>query len=83
MENITERDSPYRELEKMSTLELLQNINHEDQKVALAVQTVISKIEPLVEVIVQKMQAGGRLFYLGAGTSGRCGDSRSSRICRR
>lgn len=73
MENITERDSLYRHLEKMSTLELLQNINREDQKVALAVQAVIPKIEPLVEVITQKMQAGGRLFYLGAGTSGRLG----------
>ncbi len=73
MENITERDSPYRHLEKMSTLALLQNINREDQKVALAVEAVIPKIEPLVEVIVQKMQVGGRLFYLGAGTSGRLG----------
>lgn len=73
MQNITERDSPYRHLEKMSTLELLQNINREDQKVAIAVQAVIPKIEPLAEVITQKMQAGGRLFYLGAGTSGRLG----------
>lgn len=73
MENITERDSLHRHLEKMPTLELLQNINHEDQKVALAVQAVIPKIEPLVEVIAQKMQVGGRLFYLGAGTSGRLG----------
>lgn len=73
MENITERDSLYRHLEKMSTLELLQNINREDQKVALAVEAVIPKIEPLAEVIVQKMQAGGRLFYIGSGTSGRLG----------
>ncbi len=73
MENITERDSPYRHLEKMSTLELLQNINREDQKVALEVEAVIPKIEPLVTAIVQKMKAGGRLFYLGAGTSGRLG----------
>jgi len=73
MKNITERDSPYRHLEKMSTLELLQNINREDQKVALAVQAVIPKIEPLVTVIAQKMQVGGRLLYLGAGTSGRLG----------
>ncbi len=73
MENITERDSLYRHLEEVSTLELLENINREDQKVALAVQAVIPKIEPLAEVIAQKMQAGGRLFYLGAGTSGRLG----------
>jgi len=73
MENITERDSLYRHLEEMSSLKLLENINREDQKVALAVQMVIPKIEPLVEVIAKKMKVGGRLFYLGAGTSGRLG----------
>lgn len=73
MNKITEQDSNYNDLEKMSTQELLENINREDQTVALAVQKVIPKIEPLVKVIVNKMKNGGRLFYLGAGTSGRLG----------
>ncbi|MEM6966710.1 MAG: N-acetylmuramic acid 6-phosphate etherase [Bacteroidota bacterium] len=73
MKKITEQDSPYNNLEKMSTKELLENINREDQTVARAVQKVIPKIEPLVKVIVRKMKNGGRLFYLGAGTSGRLG----------
>ena len=73
MENITERDSSYRHLEKMSVLELLQNINREDQKVASVVQEIIPNIAPFVEITTQKMQSGGRLFYLGAGTSGRLG----------
>lgn len=57
----------------MSTTEILQNINQEDQKVALTVKDIIKDIEPLVEVITKKMEAGGRLFYIGAGTSGRLG----------
>lgn len=73
MQKITESPSHYRHLEKMSSLELLQNINREDQTVALAVQKIIPQIAPLVDEIVQKMQAGGRLFYIGAGTSGRLG----------
>lgn len=73
MEKITEQDSHYQGLEKMSVKELLENINREDQTVAIAVQKVIPKIEPLVKVIVEKMKEGGRLFYLGAGTSGRLG----------
>lgn len=73
MEKITEQPSIYRHLEKMSVTELLYNINTEDQKVALAVKDQIVTIIPLVEVIVEKMQLGGRLFYIGAGTSGRLG----------
>ncbi len=73
MRKITEEDSLYRHLDKMSTRELLDSINTEDQKVALAVQNVIPAIAPLVDVIAQKMAAGGRLFYIGAGTSGRLG----------
>jgi len=73
MDKITEKDSLYRHLDKMSTSELLQNMNQEDQKVALAVKTVIKDIEPLIDVITNKMEAGGRLFYIGAGTSGRLG----------
>ncbi len=73
MKKITEQDSKYKSLEKMSTRQLLENINAEDQTVADAVQKTIPKIEPLVKVIVEKMKNGGRLFYLGAGTSGRLG----------
>jgi N-acetylmuramic acid 6-phosphate etherase len=70
---ITEKDSDYRHLEKMSIRELLDNINKEDQVVPIAVQHSIPAIEKLVNVIVDKMLAGGRLFYIGAGTSGRLG----------
>lgn len=69
----TESDSLYNHLEKMSTNDLLTNINNEDQKVALAVQKCIPEIEKLVDAVVAKMQQGGRLFYIGAGTSGRLG----------
>jgi N-acetylmuramic acid 6-phosphate etherase len=73
MKKTTESNSHYNHLENMSIQDLLLNINKEDQTVPLAVAKVIPKIEALVEVIVQKMQTGGRLFYLGAGTSGRLG----------
>ncbi len=73
MKKITEQDSYYQDLEKMSVRQLLDNINKEDQTVAHAVQKVIPQIEPLVKVIIGKMENGGRLFYLGAGTSGRLG----------
>lgn len=69
----TEQDSRYDHLEKMSTGQLLININKEDQTVAQTVQKVIPQIEKLVDQIVIKLKAGGRLFYLGAGTSGRLG----------
>jgi N-acetylmuramic acid 6-phosphate etherase len=70
---VTEKDSEYRHLEKMSIRELLININNEDQVVPIAVQKAIPQIEKLVTAIVDKMLAGGRLFYIGAGTSGRLG----------
>ncbi len=73
MNRITEKDSFYRHLEKMSTKEILFNINQEDQTVALAVSSCIPDIEKLVEDIVVRMIDGGRLFYIGAGTSGRLG----------
>lgn len=73
MKKITEQDSNYRHLEKMSVIELLTNINKEDRKVPEAVAGVIPDIEPLVLAIVDKMEQGGRLFYIGAGTSGRLG----------
>ncbi len=69
----TETSSLYNHLEQMSTTELLSNINKEDQKVSLAVQNSIPQIEQLVNAIFSNMSKGGRLFYLGAGTSGRLG----------
>lgn len=69
----TEQSSLYNHLEQKSSLELLQIINQEDQKVALAVEKQLHKIAPLIDVIVEKMKKGGRLFYIGAGTSGRLG----------
>ncbi|MFI5128649.1 MAG: N-acetylmuramic acid 6-phosphate etherase [Chitinophagales bacterium] len=70
---ITEQPSNYRHLEKMPIAELLTNINKEDQVVPAAVAKAIPQIEKLVEVISDKMLMGGRLFYIGAGTSGRLG----------
>ena len=73
MTRTTERDSHYRHLEKMSVGEILTHINHEDQSVPLRVKECIPAIERLVEEIVVRMMDGGRLFYIGAGTSGRLG----------
>ena len=70
----------YRHLEQMSVRELLTNINAEDQTVPLAVAKAIPQIEALVEAIVPKMREGGRLFYIGAGTSGRLGVVDASEI---
>lgn len=69
----TEADSHYDQLETMSTAELLANINREDQSVALSVQKALPQIEPLVDMVYEAMASGGRLFYIGAGTSGRLG----------
>jgi len=71
--SITESDSNHRHLEKMSVIDILTNINAEDQTVPLAINKCLSAIEKMVEAIVPKMKAGGRLFYIGAGTSGRLG----------
>lgn len=73
MKKITESSSKYRHLEKKSTREILEDINREDQTVAQAVEKCIPGIEELVDITVPKMKEGGRLFYLGAGTSGRLG----------
>lgn len=73
MNNTTERESNYQDLDKMSTAELLQNINQEDKTVANAVAKSVDQIERLVDAAVEKMEAGGRIFYIGAGTSGRLG----------
>ena len=69
----TESDSKYNHLEKMEIQELLVNINAEDKTVPFAIEKEIASIEKLVEVIVSNMEQGGRLFYMGAGTSGRLG----------
>lgn len=71
--NTTESNSAYSDLEKMSVKELLFNINQEDQKVAFAIKDKIEDIEKLVIEITKRMKNGGRLFYIGAGTSGRLG----------
>lgn len=72
-EKITEANSKYNHLEKMDVSELLQNINNEDKTVAFAVEQVIPQIEKLTNKIIEKLTTGGRLFYIGAGTSGRLG----------
>ncbi|HEY8401342.1 MAG TPA: N-acetylmuramic acid 6-phosphate etherase [Cytophagaceae bacterium] len=69
--NFTESPSRYHNLEKMPVSELLQNINREDKTVPDAVEKAIPQIEKLVYLVVQQMKKGGRLFYIGAGTSGR------------
>lgn len=70
---ITEQPSHYRQLEKMQISEILTSINREDQVVPLAVEKAIPQIEKLAEAAADKMLMGGRLFYIGAGTSGRLG----------
>ncbi|MEO6404571.1 MAG: N-acetylmuramic acid 6-phosphate etherase [Ferruginibacter sp.] len=72
-EKITEADSYYRHLDKMTTYQLLVNINEEDKKVPEIISRIIPQIDLLVQAIVDKMLLGGRLFYIGAGTSGRLG----------
>jgi N-acetylmuramic acid 6-phosphate etherase len=70
---ITEQASNYRHLENMSVKQILTNINKEDHTVASAIEKVIPQIERLVEAASDKMLMGGRMFYIGAGTSGRLG----------
>jgi N-acetylmuramic acid 6-phosphate etherase len=69
----TETSSHFDNLERMSVHELLVNINQEDKTVPLAVEKAIPQLEVLVQAVVERMQKGGRLFYIGAGTSGRLG----------
>ncbi len=76
----TERQSYYDNLENMDTRELLENINREDQKVAAVVATAIPQIETFVDALVVRLAKGGRLFYIGAGTSGRLGILDASEI---
>ncbi|SRR5690554_494170 len=77
---ITEQPSHYNDLEKKSINEILTGINQEDHKVAAAVKRTLPEIEKLVEGIVDRMQRGGRLFYIGAGSSGRLGVLDASEI---
>lgn len=69
----TEQSSKYNHLEKMCISELLTNINKEDKIVPLAIEKAIPQIEVVIKCIVEKLKNGGRLFYMGAGTSGRLG----------
>lgn len=73
MIRVTEQESLYQNIDQMSITEILENINKEDQKVALAVQKSLPQIEQLSSAVAERMQNGGRLFYIGAGTSGRLG----------
>ncbi len=72
-QRITESSSNYDQLEKMSTLELLKNMNREDKTVPLAIEKSIQAIESLTNCVHDRLSKGGRLFYIGAGTSGRLG----------
>lgn len=69
----TEQDSAYNDLEKMSISEVLSHINSEDKTVPLAVEKALDQIEAVVHEVVDRLKKGGRLFYIGAGTSGRMG----------
>ncbi|WP_431122148.1 N-acetylmuramic acid 6-phosphate etherase [Flagellimonas flava] len=77
---ITERSSNHDHLEKMSTSEILEGINQEDKGVAEAVEQVLPKLAQLIDGIVERFEKGGRLFYIGAGTSGRLGILDASEI---
>lgn len=77
---ITETSSNYNDLEKMDTYSLLMKINEEDQKIADAVALEIPKITELVDALAERFDKGGRLFYIGAGTSGRLGILDASEI---
>ena len=72
-EKTTEQESRYSHLEKMSVTEILEGINKEDREVPIAIEKVIPEISKAVELITERMKTGGRLFYIGAGTSGRLG----------
>ncbi len=69
----TEQESEYDLLEQMDALEIARSINDQDKKVALAVEKCLPQIAALIDATANKMMAGGRLFYIGAGTSGRLG----------
>ncbi len=77
---ITERPSLYDKLEQMDTLDIISSINNEDKKVADAVELVLPQIAMLVDALTERFERGGRLFYIGAGTSGRLGILDASEI---
>ena len=77
---LTESASHYDHLEEKSTLEILQDINKEDQTIALAVAQSIDQMTPVIDILVSNFKKGGRLFYIGAGTSGRLGILDASEI---
>lgn len=73
MNRITEQESKYHNIDQMSVLEILTGINNEDKLVPLAVEKALPQIEKLATAVAERMNKGGRLFYIGAGTSGRLG----------
>lgn len=73
IKKVTEEESLYDDLENLTTTELINSIHNEDKKISTAVQKVLPLICDLVDALVNKLSSGGRLFYLGAGTSGRLG----------
>ena len=78
--SITESPSVFQHLDKMSVHEILSGINQEDAKIHLAIEKVIPQIEAFIEQILERLRLGGRVFYLGAGTSGRLGVLDASEI---
>ena len=73
MNRVTEQESKYNDIDKMSVLEILKGINNEDKLVPIAVEKALPQIEKLATAVAERMKKGGRLFYIGAGTSGRLG----------
>ena len=73
MNRVTEQESNYNDIDKMSVMEILKGINNEDKLVPLAVERALPQIEQLASAVAERMKTGGRLFYIGAGTSGRLG----------
>lgn len=73
MQRTTESESLYNELESQNVIDILQWMNEEDKKVAQVIQTILPDIEKFVEAALPKLKSGGRMFYMGSGTSGRLG----------
>lgn len=73
MKRVTEQESKYKDIDQMSVIEVLKGINDEDKLVPLAVEKALPQIEKLATAVAERMKNGGRLFYIGAGTSGRLG----------
>ncbi|WP_442589070.1 N-acetylmuramic acid 6-phosphate etherase [Pedobacter sp. AW31-3R] len=73
MIRVTEQDSTYHDIDQMSVMDILRSINNEDKTVPLAVEQCLPQIEKLATAVAERMKNGGRLFYIGAGTSGRLG----------